>query len=175
MYRQSLRTALFVVLACVIPLVASAQKVDVDYDKAVDFSKARTYAWQTGQPAASPLLHKRIISAIDRQLAAKGWTKVDASPSAVLVYQAAVDEKRELSAWGSGPRWSGFGTARVETILVGQLVVDIYDASNQQLMWRGFVSDTVTDSTEKNERKLNDAVAKLFKRFPPQAAISSER
>jgi len=63
----------------------------------------------------------------------------------------------------------------VETILVGQLVVDIYDASNAQLMWRGFVSDTVTDSTEKNERKLNDAVAKLFKRFPPKAVVSSER
>jgi len=175
MYRQSLRTALFVALACMMPLVASAQKVDVDYDKAVDFSKARTYAWQTGQPVSNPLLHKRIISAIDRQLAAKGWTKVEASPSAVLVYQAAVDEQKELSAWGSGPRWSGFGTARVETILVGQLVVDIYDASNAQLMWRGFVSDTVTDSTEKNERKLNDAVAKLFKRFPPKAAVSSER
>ena len=112
MYRQSLRTALFVALACMMPLVASAQKVDVDYDKAVDFSKARTYAWQTGQPVSNPLLHKRIISAIDRQLAAKGWTKVEASPSAVLVYQAAVDEQKELSAWGSGPRWSGFGTAR---------------------------------------------------------------
>jgi hypothetical protein len=175
MHRKSLRTVLFAALACLMPLVASAQKVDVDYDKAVDFSKARTYSWQPGQPVANPLIHKRIISAIDRQLAAKGWTKVESSPNAVLVYQAAVDEQRELTAWGSGPRWSGFGTARVEKILVGQLVVDIYDASSEQLMWRGFVSDTVTDSTEKNDRKLNDAVAKLFKRFPPKGETSSDR
>ena len=76
------RSALILSLVFV-PAIALAQKVAIDYDKAVDFSKYRTYAWRSGQPAPNPLVDKRILNAIDGQLAAKGWTKTDSSPSAI--------------------------------------------------------------------------------------------
>jgi len=168
MKRASLGISLLIVCAVLIPVMAWAQKVNVDYDRGADFSKYKTFAWQDGRSAApNPLVHKRIVSAIESQLASKGWTKSDTTPSAVVVYYAAVEEERQLNAWGSGPRWNSVGTARIEKILTGQLVVDVYDASTKQLVWRGFVSDTVSDKPEKNEKRLNDAVARLFKQFPP--------
>jgi len=88
-------------------------------------------------------------------------------PAATVVYHAAVDEQKELHGWGNGPRWNSMGTVSVDTILVGQLVVDIYDTASEQLLWRGFASDTASDKAEKNEKKINNAVAKLFKQFPP--------
>jgi hypothetical protein len=173
-------TALTAVCACAIAGVAYAQKVNIDYDKGVDFSRFTSYQWAEGQPAQSPLVHKRIVNAIEKQLASKGWTKVEPSDAltatAVVVYYAGVEAERQLNAWGSGPRWSGIATANVETILTGQLVVDVYDTATGELVWRGFASDTVSDDQEKNEKRLNEAVGKLFKQFPPgRAARSSQR
>ncbi|HJZ72033.1 MAG TPA: DUF4136 domain-containing protein [Vicinamibacterales bacterium] len=177
MNRSMLRTLVIAICVSSGPTAAWAQKVMVDYDKEVDFSKYQSYVWSDGEPAANPLVHTRIVNAIEGQLASKGWTKsganADQSPSAVVVYHAAIDAERELNTWGSGPRWNGFGNARIETILTGQLVVDVYDAATKQLLWRGFASDTVSDDQEKNEKRLNEAVAKLFKQFPPKSARNS--
>ena len=146
---------------------AFAQKATSDYDRAVDFAKFRSYKWERGQSAPNPLVDKRIVAAIDTQLESKGWTKTGAEPSAVVVYYAAIDAEKQLNAWGTGPRWRGMGTVTVDTIYTGQLVVDVYDAATRQLIWRGTVSDTVSDRPEKNEKRLNEAVARLFKQFPP--------
>ena len=171
---RMLRTSFFVTCVCLLPVLAQAQKAVADYDKEVDFSKFKTYAWQSGQPAPSPLTHKRIVTAIDEQLASKGMTQVESSPSAIIVYYAAVEEQKRLNAWGSGPRWSGFGTVTAETIRVGQLVVDIYDAATKQLVWRGSVSDTASDKPETNQKKIKEAIAKLFKQFPPAQGRNSD-
>ena len=152
--------------------MASAQKISVDYDKEVDFSKFRTYAWYPGQPASNPLVDKRIVNAIDGQLASKGWTKNDSSPAAIVIYYASLDEQKQLNAWGSGPRWNGFGSVSVDTRITGQLVVDIYDAETKQLLWRGYASDEASDKPEKNDKKMNEAIAKLFKQFPPGHAAT---
>jgi uncharacterized protein DUF4136 len=163
-----------VLAACVslMSTAALAQKVNVDYDKEVDFSKFRSYKWERGQSAPSPLVDKRIVSAIDAQFAAKGWTKSEEAPSVIVVYYAAIDAEKQLNAWGTGPRWRGIGTVTVDTIYTGQLVVDVYDAAARQLIWRGTVSDTVSDKPERNEKRLNDAVAKLFKQFPPMRSAN---
>ena len=171
----SLKMALLIACACLIPAAASAQKVNVDYDKEVDFAKFRSYAWQSGQPAANPLVHKRIVNGIDSQLSSKGWIKTDNEPDAIVIYYAAIDEQIQLNAWGSGPRWGGAGTIKAERIYTGQIVIDMYDAATRQLVWRGFASDTASDKQEKNEKKINEAIAKLFKRFPPAREAAADK
>lgn len=162
------RRCVLTIGVCLVATVATAQKVSVDYDREVNFKSFTSYAWESGLPVPNPLVDKRIMTAIDRQLAAKGWTKDDSAPTAIVTYQAGVDVQRQLNGWGSG-RWSGTGTVSVEQILTGQLLVDICDARSGRLIWRGFVSDTMTDDIEKNEKRMNEAVAKLFKQFPPSA------
>jgi hypothetical protein len=166
-------TVFAVALCACLTAAIAAQDVSVDFDKEADFSKFKTYAWQTGQPAPSPLVDKRIVSAIDGQLAEKAWTKTDASPDAMVVYYAAVKEQKQLNGWGSGPRWSAHGTVNVDTIRIGQLVVDVYDAKTKELVWRGIASDTVSDKPEKNDKKLSAVVAKLFKQFPPVRRVKT--
>src|SRR5262245_38832898 len=136
MIGRFVRMSLVLTCVCLMPALAGAQKVGADYDKEVDFSKFTTYAWRAGQEAPSPLTHKRIVAAIEEQLASKGWKQTESSPGAIVVYYAGLEEERRLNAWGSGPRWNGFGTVTGETILTGQLVVDIYDAMSGDLVWR---------------------------------------
>jgi hypothetical protein len=153
---------------------ALAQKTSVDYDHDADFTKYKKYAWTEGTHAKDPFAHERIVAAIEGQLAAKGLTRVqpDENPDIFVLYQAAVTEQKEAQVWGTGYgagwRWGG-GTAQVSvnTILIGQLVVDIGDAATKKLVWRGRASDTLSDKPEKNEKKINKAAEKLFKNFPP--------
>ena len=55
-----------------------AQHVQTDFDRQANFSQYKTYSWQEINPANS-LWDARIKNAVDAQLAAKGWTRVDAA------------------------------------------------------------------------------------------------
>jgi hypothetical protein len=43
----------------------------------------------------------------------------------------------------------------------------MYDGKTKQLIWRSSAEGTVSDKANKNEKKLDSAVAKMFKDFPP--------
>jgi len=76
--------------------------------------------------------------------------------------------------FGGGWRWRGMGvfgdsTTTVENYKVGTLVVDLFDANNKKLIWRGSASDTLSDKSDKNIKSLDKGVQKMFRHFPPQA------
>ena len=58
-------------------------------------------------------------------------------------------------------------TTQVQNYRVGTLIVDLYQASDKQLIWRGSSNDTLSNNTEHNEKDLDKAVDKMFKKFPP--------
>jgi hypothetical protein len=58
----------------------------------------------------------------------------------------------------------------IETVPVGTLVLDIYDSGSHHLVWRGMAHDTLSDKPEKNAQKLDKAVDKMFRKFPPRAS-----
>jgi Domain of unknown function (DUF4136) len=61
----------------------------------------------------------------------------------------------------------GMTTTSGQNIPTGQLIVDIADTQNKKFIWRGTGSDTLSDKPEKNEKKLNKALTKMFEKFPP--------
>ena len=63
----------------------------------------------------------------------------------------------------------GFTLATSSMITNGMLAVDFYDPTSQQLIWRGSAAQTLNPSgnQEKDMKRLNKAVAKLLKHFPP--------
>jgi hypothetical protein len=61
-------------------------------------------------------------------------------------------------------------TTTVEKVPVGTLVVDIYDTSTQQLIWRGLAHDQLSDKPDKDTKKLEKAVNKMFDKFPPRSS-----
>ena len=46
--------------------------------------------------------------------------------------------------------------------------MDMYDTKTNKLMWRGTAADTVSSKPEKNEKKLEKGVEKMFEKFPPK-------
>lgn len=155
--------------------VALAQRVQTDFDHAVDFSQYKTYSWETVK--AAPLWDTRIRDAVDGQLAAKGWARLENGGDVRIVAMEITRTQRTLQTFyhglGGGWGWRGFGPSG-EAITterdykVGTLVVDLFDARTKRLIWRGTAEDTLSDKPEKNEKKLQQAVEKMFKKFPPR-------
>jgi len=148
---------------------AFAQKVTTDSVPGTDWSKYHTYAWAEGTPAKDPITAQKIVAAIDAQLAAKGLKKVDADPDLVVLYHATTDQQKSLnwSSMGGFGRFGGMGSAQVDTVINGQLKVDIADAKAKQFLWRGTATDTVSDNPQKLTKQINKALTKMFQKFPP--------
>jgi len=173
---KSLAAAVAVVL--LVPALALAQKVSFDFDKSADMSKFKTYALKDGTKVGDPLIDNRIVSAIETELASKGFTKKDAGSDVVVVYHVAFDKQKDITAYSSGYgrygyRWGGgWGTTdvRVNEILVGTLVIDVADATKQEVVWRGMgVKEVdVQAKADKREKNINGAVKKILQNFPPK-------
>ncbi len=164
-----------------------AQDVRYDFDKDKDFSKYKTYKWVSIKDADQPdeLTGKRIVAAVDAELATKGLTKTDGDTADVfLAYQTAIGTEKQLTSyntgWGYGPGWGGgwygygggmnstttYGST--STVYIGQLDLSMYDPASKQLIWRGVASKTLDPKAkpEKKEKNIGKAVKKLLKNFP---------
>jgi hypothetical protein len=154
-----------------LPALALAQKVSTDFDPNVDFSAFKTYAWAKGTPSPNPIGEQRIQDAVNKALQAKGLKLVTDNPDLAVATHAVGKEEKELVSTGyGGPyRWGGgMGTTSVNTYVKGTLAVDLYDAKTKKLAWRGVGTDTMSDKPEKNAEKVNKAVDKMFKTYPPK-------
>ena len=63
-----------------LPALAAAQDVKIDFDKAFDFSTVKTYSIAIGTTWGNDLAERRVLTEIDEEIAAKGWKKVDRRP-----------------------------------------------------------------------------------------------
>jgi hypothetical protein len=150
--------------------------VSTDYDNSVDFSRYHSYSWIKVK-VEDPLWEDRIMRAVDEQLIAKGWSKTASGGDASVAAYGSTRTKKTLQTWydgfGGGWHWRGFGdmgmaTTTVEDTPVGTLAVDLFDTPSQKLIWRGVASDTLSGKPDKDEKKMDKAVAEMFKNFPPR-------
>jgi hypothetical protein len=171
-------------------LGACASSVNVDYDRAVDFRRLRTFALldspqiKTGDPRIdSPLVEQRIRTAILAQLQAKGFQPVAQQPDFVVRY--AISIKQEIESDSSGISIGigsfshhsaigfsyGFPAYEVESYDKAVLTIDMLDGKTEQLLWRGSYGKRLYDglTPEKLDQTIHSTVAEILARFPPGA------
>ena len=61
-------------------------------------------------------------------------------------------------------------TSTVQQIPVGTLIVDLVDANQKELVWRGTATKTLDpgSSPEEKQKHLDEAVQKMFGNYPPK-------
>ena len=165
---------------------AFCQDIRYNYDKEADFSKFKTYKWVDikGATQVNDILDKEIKQSVDSQLATKGLTKTEDNPDLLIGYQVAIGTEKQFTSyntdWGYGPGYyrggwygstGGMTTGQTSTIYNGMLDLDMYEASKKDLVWRGTASKTIDPKAkpEKQQKNLNKSVAKLLKKYPPEA------
>jgi Domain of unknown function (DUF4136) len=170
----------FLLLICILSVGLQAQKIKVEYDKNLDFSKFKTFAWGPLDAVARPLLATAIQGAIEEELTKRGLHKVQSNPDIFMEMYGSVDSDMSISyanplysGMGGVPSfdagfvmWGYGGGTTAVTVHKGQLVVDIIDGSQKKLAWRGIATENLSDNKEKLVGQVNKAVEKMFKRYP---------
>ena len=171
-----MKRALTVAMLCLATCsLVFAQHVRTEWDHSADFAAFHTYAWQASPDPAQGDWNQAIIAAIDKQLQAKGLTKVDSNPDVWVVYSRSL-HKDTSTTLGGGYVFSPVGgegspgiPATSTTWEEGTLAVELGDPKTKQVVWRGSVSNTISDKDKKNLKNLDKAVAKLFREYPPKS------
>ena len=176
------RNLRFMAPLCLLVLLGGAvqaQKVKVEYDKSVDFTKFKTYAFDPIDNASRPMLQLAVQGAIEHDLGRLGFTKVAANPDVYMQMYGAIET--DLTTHYHDPVYGGYvpnynsrvtvwhnipGTYTTVVIPKGTLMVDLVDATKKQLVWRGVAKLKLSDSKDKVIEQVNTAVEKMFLQYP---------
>lgn len=148
-----------------LPLAFQAAGVRVAAKPGVDFADYETYQWIEGVPARNELVHQRIVSGIENELAIKGLWHVDSEPDLLFTYYAAVRSEVVIdSPYRSD--WYDEGAIHVRRIYEGTLMLDVIDPSENELLWRGSITRALSDNPRRDDATVHDAVRELLGAFP---------
>lgn len=123
-------------------------------------AKARTYAWTASHPSFDKAADHLIVAAVDRELAARGFTKLPTGPGDVVVTYASlskthVDLKSKVAKGGP-----------YREFLVGTLVVDLSDPASRQLLFRVQMDMPIEKDPAALETAINAVVTAMFDKYP---------
>ncbi len=163
---------LFVLSSC------SSVSVYSDFDKGVDFSQYKTYAFHRSgidKVQISELDKRRILNAIDLELSKKGMTKSENPDLLVNIFtkeREQVDVSQFNVGWGYGWGWGWNpylwgGQNYVSTSTEGTLYIDLIDAKKKELVWEGEGVGYITQNRAEKEALINQFVAKILAQYPP--------
>ncbi len=173
------RVLVSLALACAVS-PCFAVKARVDFDRGRDFSRYKTYRWVQLPDAELPdrLMQSRIVTFVEEALSARGLKRVETGGDLLVGYETKVREEQQYFTFsdGFGPGWgwgwggggwgSSFSTTTVQTIPIGTLVIEITDAHQNQLVFRGTSTATISSRPERNTRRFQRGVCEIFGKFP---------
>ena len=151
-------------VAGLISVSAGAQSVHVNHDSTADFKAYKTYALDrltVGGDADSQMV-QRFVSAVDSQMSAIGFQKVEKDPD-LLVATHIWRGISYPSWWSHQFSESDLNTRR---LFVGKVVVDLIDARTQKVVFHGAAEDHVSLKAQRNVEKADEAVAEIFEESP---------
>ena len=175
--------------------VAVAQKVEIKTNQApnTDFKVFKTYAWLPPVPVVknvapdavtNPTLSEEalmpaLVAAVDRELAARGFTKAPAESADVHVaYFAALsvgfnqsylgEHYGYITGWASPIPIGLAPTTNVNVYEKGTVLVDIVDRAAKKAVWRGTALTRIAQDHSVDQRieRINDAVKRMFEKYP---------
>jgi hypothetical protein len=166
------------IITFVLLVSCASVSVNYDYDKKVDFSKYKTYAfYKTGidKVEISDLDKKRILRSIEDELTKKGFTKSEFPNLLVNINTKAeknvnVNQFQSVFGYGWGFGWNPyFGmNYQINTITEGSLIIDFIDASNKELVWQGEGTGNLTQNTNKKDENIKNFVFRILSQYPPK-------
>jgi Domain of unknown function (DUF4136) len=158
------------VLLCIASTIAVGQQVSVNYDHSASFAQYHTYAWGSNNTnqIRNSILAQVAQQDINTAMQGKGLQMVQESqnPDLVLTANGGMRQQTSYSAWGMRGIGGGMGGITPEQNVEATMIVDLYDAKTQSLVWRGIAQNTLNNNGNKNQEMVEKAVQKMFKQWP---------
>jgi Domain of unknown function (DUF4136) len=158
------------VAVCLLSTIAAAQQVSVNYNHNQSFVQYHTYAWgsNNANQVRNSILAQVAQQDINSALQAKGLRMVqeNQNPDVIVTGSGGMREQTSYSAWGMRGIGGGMGGITPEQSVEATLIVDLYDAKTQSLVWRGIAQNTLNNNGNKNQQMVEKAIQKMFKQWP---------
>jgi hypothetical protein len=160
----------------------SSYSVSYDYDVAASFARYHTFDYYTskkGTGGTTTLMDKRVRSAVEKELQAKGFAmETKADPDFLVTYYPIVKNRKVRTTvrsgwgWGYRPFHGGVGvaTSSVRNYKEGTIVIEILDFKTNQLIWQGAAAGALTglNNPEDADELVPKAVRDILTKFPPK-------
>jgi Domain of unknown function (DUF4136) len=151
------------------PVLLLPQTV-VHYDQSVDFAKFHTYSWaMAGAP--DRFWTDELKAAVDRQLAAKGWLRLNTGADVHIVGSSRTSTESDVLG---RPRTVETAEGAIITVPPQvelkrkvTLFLDVFDARLTKTIWHVSCIETLSGNTGKTEKLLERAASKALRRIPP--------
>jgi len=162
--------ALCALLLCIASTIAVGQQVSVNYDHNANFTQYHTYAWGSNNKnqIQNSILAQVAQQDIEAAMQQKGLQKVPESQNPDIILTASGGEREQTSynAWGMRGIGGGMGGISPQDNVEATMVVSLYDAKAQSLIWRGIAQNTLNNNGNKNQEMVQKAVNKMYKQWP---------
>ena len=170
-------TALVFLSGCVSPA-----KIDYDRSAVPAMANYRCFAIDTREARAdyqelalSPIVDRRIESAIETTLHAKGFRSDCGTPDFRVTFSTITETKTEIADLRVGPTpfrrepyfgYGEFSPLWVQEFEEGTFIIDIIDRERSELVWRGVHTERLGWDAP-NDSEVLAIVSKLLADFPP--------
>jgi hypothetical protein len=163
-------------------ILASCSTIHVynDYDKQVDFSQFKTFAFYkpgVDKVEISDLDKKRILKSIEAEMIANGFVKSDTPDLLVNFFTKSseqVDVNTFNNGWGYGWGWGwnpwmwGGNQTSVTRSTTGTLFIDLIDSKRKEMIWQGEGDGEIFKNQKNKEERIQEFVTKILKQYPPE-------
>ena len=169
----------------------SSLKVYSDIDPTVDWSNYKTFEYYGWDEESDKILNRldrdRIENAFGEEFKVRGLQYVENGGDMIVTLFVVIEQKKGATAttthmggayggyyggyYGYGPGW-GWGGGHSTTSIqeydyaVGTLVIDVFDAENEKLIWEGIGTKTVDENPQTRDKNIPRAVKAIMSKFP---------
>jgi len=163
-----------VISGCAVPMQAGA-----DFDRDLNMGPYRSFAWAEPDEMPSgdarldhnPFFTRRLHEAISTELSARGIRLNESDPALVIHHHTSVRDRVQVyeADRSSGYTDEDYGNTQIVEYEEGTFLVDIADANNNQILWRGWATvdiERALDDSSLMAGLIAEAVARMFERFP---------
>lgn len=162
----------------------ATMNVSSHVERGLDFTQYHTWQWAPPDavPESDPRLNNSFFQdhfqgAVERQFSARGFTQTSSDrdvPDLLIHYHANVSPQMNVNSADqtSGACYDEDCAVRVVENELGTMVLDVVDAQTNRLIWRAWAQNPiegVLDNPQRFQSRINEAVTRMFARFPVSA------
>ena len=160
------------IAACMLaPAGCGTVSVQQDWDPVYDFTTIDSYAWLPlrATPNIGEARLKRLVAAIDAEMAAKNLALTADGPAVLLELHVMSERMLDLNQYGATAAWNSNKDS--SDLDKGSVMVDVVDAETRDLVWRAVADGKVNPSAspEEQTKRFAKLAKRLLDKFPPPA------
>ena len=156
----------------------SELRIRHDYERGVDFSEFETFDFLNAPMdiRTDEFLQRRIYAAIALNLKEKGMVRVVNDADILIAVHTDVRDQINVAHWGYSYApyyWYGYWGAGYTTVSryeEGTLVIDMVEAEDMELVWRGMAQAALPPNPDpqRMEEGVRVAIERILDKYPPK-------